>query len=243
VADSGCGIPEELQARIFDPFFSTKTAGRGLGLAAVVGILHGHGGGLRLWSQPGQGTTFRIFLPVAAEPETSAASRGGQPSEGAATPATSTPGADVPGSPGAAGTPVGQRPASVSAPDGCVLLIDDEPFLRDVASRVLRAAGHTVLLAASGTEGLELFRRHADSVRLVLLDLRMPGMDGWQVLSSLHQLRPDVRVLLTTAYAEDGWQSRPAASAVAGVLSKPYKLDTLTEMVGRLSRLPSPVPK
>jgi PAS domain S-box-containing protein len=202
VVDNGSGIPEEAQARIFDPFFTTKATGRGLGLTAVAGILRGHGGGVRLWSRPGQGTTFRIYLPL-AHPEATAAP-------------TTTP--------------------TEPAREGVILLIDDEPSVRDVAARALRAAGETVLPAASGAEGLELFRTHADAVRLVLLDLRMPEMSGWQVLQAIHDLRPDVRVLLTSGYPAADWQKHPAVSSVAGFLAKPYNLDTLVATVRQLTR-------
>jgi PAS domain S-box-containing protein len=203
VADTGCGIPEEAQDRIFDPFFTTKATGRGLGLAAVAGILRSHGGGVRLWSRPGQGTTFRIYLPLTR--------------------------AEAPALPAVA-------PVSEPAREGIVLLIDDEPSVRDVAARALRAAGLTVVPAASGPEGLELFRTYTASIRLVMLDLRMPEMTGWEVLQTLYELRPDVRVLLTSGYPAADWHKHPAAAAVAGFLAKPYNLDTLIATVRQLMR-------
>jgi signal transduction histidine kinase len=155
VADSGSGMDAATQARMFEPFFTTKFMGRGLGLAAVQGIISSHQGALRVWSALGRGTRIRFWLPIGE---------------------THPYGEQAPFlAPGRSDTP--DRPPAGAT----ILVIDDEDGVRIVAARLLERAGWSVLTAADGRAGIELFQANADAIGCVLLDLTMPQMSGEQV--------------------------------------------------------------
>ena len=195
VADTGCGMDAEMRQRVYEPFFTTKFTGRGLGLAAVLGIVRGHHGAIRLISTPGFGTTVRVLFPPAPEAEPA-------PAEG------------VPSTTG-----------------GVVLFVDDEPALRDLAERALRPAGFQVLTAADGREALEVFRGQAADMRVVVLDMTMPHVNGDEVLREMRRLRPGVRVILSSGFSEQEVNRRFTDGDLSGFLQKPYRPHELVEKV------------
>jgi signal transduction histidine kinase len=148
VADTGCGMDQKTVAKLSDPFFTTKFTGRGLGMAAVQGIVKGHRGSVKVLSEPGQGTTVTILLPAIG---------------------TS---ADRPGP-----VDLGNGHRDAWRGSGTVLLVDDEETVRGIGTAMLRALGFTPITANDGVEAIGIFKQTPD-IALVILDLTMPRMDG-----------------------------------------------------------------
>jgi PAS domain S-box-containing protein len=195
VADTGRGMDKATLDRIFDPFFSTKFTGRGLGLAAVLGIIRGHRGAIRVYSELGRGTTFKLLLPAT----------------------------DV-----AATQP--DRQASVSVAfhaSGKILLADDEETIRNLGRRMLQRAGFDVVVAADGREAIEKFAAEKDNIALVILDLTMPHLDGEACYREMRQIKPGVRVILSSGYNEQDIVNRFAGKGLAGFVQKPYTTEEL----------------
>ncbi|MCZ8146507.1 MAG: ATP-binding protein [Roseomonas sp.] len=215
VADTGGGIPADILPHIFDPFFTTKReqGGSGLGLSTVHGIVRQSGGFIAAESPPGQGTTFRIWLPR---------------HDGAAEPLPA-PAAPMPASPPAAAAP--------QAADGPrILLVEDEPPLLRLAARALRGAGFNVLTASSAEEALELLEGDGPVPCALVSDVVMPGLDGLGLAAQLRARYPALPVLLVSGYSEAAL-SRDLAAEGIRLLPKPYGLaDLVAELRAILPR-------
>lgn len=210
VADNGAGISPENIDRIFDPFFSTKAAGRGLGLAAVQGIIRGHQGALEVLSELGRGTTFRVFLPLD--------NQGDGPS-GDLHPAMAL-----------------EWNESDLRNDhwrgsGSVLVVDDEDAVRQNLAKTLARLGFDAVTAANGRQALAQFAQAPENYVLVVLDLTMPEMDGAATFAQLRRIRPDVKVLLVSGYSEKDAELQLANGKVAGFLQKPFPAASFRQAV------------
>ncbi|MCX7006572.1 MAG: response regulator, partial [Kiritimatiellaeota bacterium] len=213
VSDSGSGMKPDVLARIFDPFFTTKFTGRGLGLAAVLGIVRGHKGSLQVYSELGRGTTFKILLPASPK---------------AAVKLDITP-------------PVNKK---LWHGNGTVLLVDDEESVRLLGAQMVERLGFRCLFAADGYEALDIYRERAQEINVVLLDLIMPHLDGEQTFNELRRINSDVPVIISSGYNQMDVAQRFVGKNIAGFIQKPYKLNTLSEIlrVALEGEVPAPVP-
>jgi|GEM_PF-745366 len=213
VADTGQGIPPEIIERIFDPFFTTKPVGKGtgLGLATVHGIVQAHNGFIRVESEPGRGTTFRIYFPIG---------KGTMPPF-------------LPTLPAAEETP---PPASISAKPpagGGILVVDDDETVLFVTGRMLEVKGYEVVRAASGAAALEILRRRRDEIVLVITDFSMPEMDGPTLAPMLREILPSLRIIGVSGLSHEHRAAKLSELGFCEVLRKPYEFNDLIGAVER----------
>lgn len=206
VEDSGRGMTPDVLARIFDPFYSTKSKGRGLGLSAVMGIVQAHGGGIAVRSSPGAGTTFRIIIPACLTVEVITAA-----------------------APAAVATNNTQPSARK-----VVLVAEDENDIRKVVVLTLRSAGYEVIAAENGRVAVELFSKRADDISMALLDVEMPEMNGEEAFRAIHAIRPDVPIIVMTGYGDMSAHARFKDLQPAHILAKPFTRSHLLDAVSRV---------
>ena len=198
VQDTGSGMDRETLSKIFDPFFTTKFSGRGLGLAAVTGIIRAHNGAMDVYSAPGEGTRFKVLIPPTAEPA-----------------AKLKPEAIVRDLTGR----------------GTILIVDDEEIVRRTAGHMLKQQGYDVIFAANGQEAVDIYHKGWAEISLVLLDLTMPVMSGEVTLRKLQNIRPEIKVVLSSGYNELEALQRFASKDLAGFIQKPYTAQQLAQKV------------
>jgi PAS domain S-box-containing protein len=202
VADNGSGIEPEQLARIFEPFASTKEAGKhaGLGLATVYGIVKQHEGWIEVESEPGNGATFRVYLPASREKDDDAGKK--------------------------------SAPQKVKGGTETILVVEDEEPVRELVCKVLTAYGYNVLEAISGTKAIELWKKSKDKVDLLLTDVVLPDeLNGRELAERLRKSRPQLKVIFSSGYSQDimGKDFTPQKGQV--FLQKPYDLQKLAQTV------------
>jgi len=218
VSDTGCGISDRDIENIFDPFFSSKFTGRGLGLSVVLGIVRACGGSVTVESDLGKGSIFRVFLPVTTDAILCQPLPIEIPIE---IPAVTT------------GTPLQGKSDIISIIEGggTVLLVEDEEPVRKMTRVMLTRLSYTVLEAIDGVEAVEVFRQHQNEICCVLCDLTMPRMDGWETLLALRKMSPDIPVILSSGYDKAQVMAGEHAEWPQAFLGKPYKLNDLRETI------------
>lgn len=203
ISDTGIGMSQEIQSKIFDPFFTTKPVGQGtgLGLATVYGIVKQTGGFITVDSEVGKGTNFNIYLPRLRIDPLAA------PAEIAPAAARDVTGQDT------------------------ILLVEDEEAVRSFAARALRMRGYNVLEAGGGEEALEIVKSDQQTIHLVITDVVMPNMDGPTMVRHVKQLKPDLRVIFMSGYAEEAFRRNDQSSEDIHFLPKPFGLKQLAAKV------------
>lgn len=206
VTDNGCGMDPSIQSKIFEPFFTTKEVGQGtgLGLATVYAIVEQHGGRIEVESHPGDGCTFRVFLPAASPPAEST-----QPEK----PVVAVP-----------------QEKKVASDQPEILVIEDEPSVRSLIRRVLSGKGYQITEAQDGEQALARAREHQRPFDLVVSDVVMPKMPGPEVVLQLRQIHPQTRVLFISGYTGGALQ-RSGLSSKERLLAKPFTVASLLEAV------------
>ncbi len=204
VTDTGCGISPDAQARIFEPFFTTKEPGKGtgLGLASAYGAVKSHGGSIECYSEPGHGTTMKIYLPVYTRNE--------KAEKAIKVEKEMTPG-------GQAGK--------------LILVVDDEEIVRGMTKQILQGRGCEVLTANDGEEAVRVYQARHKEIDLVILDMIMPRMSGREAYLEMKKIDPDVRAVLSSGFSEDGEAREVLKLGIKGFVQKPFKVADLLSVI------------
>jgi nitrogen-specific signal transduction histidine kinase/CheY-like chemotaxis protein len=198
VSDTGIGMSPETKSRVFDPYFTTKSVGRGLGLAVVHGIVRSLNGAIRVISEFGNGATFQILLPCA----------------GAVNGTTADTVADL-------------AEAATPSREATVLVVEDEHPLRQAVTKMLAKAGFRVLQVDNGSDAIELLRSEAGEIDAILLDMTIPGALSQEVLAEAVQVRPNIKTILTSAYGEETARTVLNGPPINGFVRKPFQFGHL----------------
>ena len=206
VTDNGCGMDGETQAHIFEPFFTTKEKGKGtgLGLAMVYGIVKQSGGYVWVYSEPGRGSSFKIYLPR-IEDETSVG--------------------------GNIRTPESR---SLPRGSETILLVEDEKGVRELTREYLQMCGYSVIEAENGHTALELASMHAGPVQLLMTDVVMPGISGRELADRVKRLRPEIKILYMSGYTDQAVVHHGILESDAILLQKPFTLAALASKLREL---------
>jgi CheY-like chemotaxis protein/two-component sensor histidine kinase len=206
VSDTGVGMSPDVRSRVFDPFFTTKgKAGMGLGLAVCYGIIQRHRGSVEVKSELGQGTTFRIRLPIAETKVTTS------PQEETAACLTLV----------------------HSSSSSKILVVDDEPSVRELLADILESEGYDVTLAENGNDALKMFEQQ--NFQAVFTDVGMPGMSGWELARALRELDHKIPLAVITGWGEAVGSTEQQDAKVDWVVSKPFSISRISEILTEIS--------
>ncbi len=201
VSDNGRGMDADTLSHLFEPFFTTKEMGRGtgLGLSTVYGAVKQNNGFINVYSEPGRGTTFKIYLPrhttgIAPEPENI-------------------------------------KPRATARGSETILLVEDEPLLLEVTATMLEMLGYTTLSASTPSEAMRLAQNHPGRIELLMTDVVMPEMNGWDLAKKLLSIHPDIRQLFMSGYTANVIAHQGVVDESANFLQKPFSLKDLATKI------------
>src|ERR1700677_3892312 len=208
VADAGVGIPKEIMDKIFEPFFSTKEVGKGtgLGLSSVRAIVKSHEGFINVYSEPGRGTTFKVYLPA-------------QPGAAFADESTDAP----------------KEPDLPRGSGETVLVVDDEASIITITSETLQAYGYNVLTASNGAEAVAIYAQQRKKIAVVLTDLSMPVMDGRATIYAVLKINPKAKIVAMSGMDEAESVAKASSAGIKHFISKPYTAGTLLKTLRALA--------
>jgi signal transduction histidine kinase len=203
IKDNGCGMDTETQKHIFEPFYTKKKVGEGtgMGLASVYGTIQNHNGSIKVYSEVGHGTTFRLYLPSSEDLSSE------------------------------------QEAIVKSSPitgNARILLVDDEPAVRAIATEMLKELGYKVTVCTNGKEAIEHYKKSWKDIDLVLLDMVMPKLGGRDVFAAMRKINPDIRAILSSGYSISGDVQTILDEGVMAFVGKPYELAKLSGTVARI---------
>jgi len=199
IEDDGKGMDEETIDGIFEPFFTTKFQGRGMGMAAVYGIIKSHDGAIIVDSEPGKGTVVRICLPAIEAREEDKKEVVSKPT------------------------------VELATGEGTILVIEDEEPLVEMFKQILERLGYRVLQAKTGKEAVELAKTFDGQIDLALLDIKLPDIPGDKVYPLIMEARPNLKVIVCSGYAIDGPAQEILDAGAEGFVQKPFLISTLAE--------------
>jgi CheY-like chemotaxis protein len=197
VSDTGRGMSRETRAKIFEPFFTTKPTGRGIGLSIVHGLVRGLGGAIYITSEPNKGATFQIVLPRSAD----------------VSGATNDP-------------PSHDGEMACARYERTVLVVDVEDSLRQAVAKMLTRMGFHVLQAADGATAVNLLTNRVE-IGAMLLDMTLPGPPIHEIIAVAAELRPDIKVIMTSAFSEEMVRATATAPQIRGFVRKPFRFEDL----------------
>ncbi len=205
VEDDGCGMDEDTMSRIFDPFYTTKELGHGLGLAAALGVIRTHNGTIQVESRVNVGTKFSVFLPLTDEVSSIGPS------------------------------PIPEMSEDIIPGEPMILIVDDDANVRDTLDSALEFLGCRVISAVDGIDGIEKYKENLATIDLVLMDFHMPGMDGEETFTYIRKLNPDVRCVFSSGFAPDKTRKDLGdGDGRIDYLQKPYDLQTLKTTITQI---------
>lgn len=206
ISDTGAGMDSDIITHICEPFFTTKSDGKGtgLGLAMAYGTLQKHNGALRIDSKKGKGTTITLMIPSLREDELVKIKQ----------------------------TPV---PPMLARVTGHLLLVDDEPLIRSSYERMFKQLGYEVTVADSGEHAILILTAAPKMFDIVILDFVMPGLDGAETLEAFKKINPDIRVFISSGFSKDGKIDKVLKQGALGFIQKPFDMDEISGLLKQFS--------
>ncbi len=195
IADNGCGMNKKTLAHIFEPFFTTKSPGKGtgLGMSIVYGIAKSHNGYILCNSEPGEGTEFKLYVPLLEKISIKATEK------------------------------VRKDDMASYKGSETVLFVDDDDDIRKIGEKILQKFGYHVVTASDAEEALDVYRKRYKEIDIIIIDFIMPGMGGKRCLEEIIMINPRVKAIIATGYFFSKAEMAGIEALAERLIKKPYK--------------------